>query len=80
MAAPISRVIFACSQILHSRALVNNPVDNNSLFLAQNLLLFSQFIERTGTAGGKRKNDAERSEDNPRQLGKGRARLVGSTP
>jgi hypothetical protein len=71
MAASILRVIFTSSQTVHPWDLVNNPVDNNSLFVAQNLLICAQFIERTGTAGGKRKNDVERPEDNPRQLGKG---------
>src|SRR6185312_4130894 len=80
MATLVSRAILTWSQTLHVRALVNNLVDNNSLFPAQNLLVFAQFIERTGTAGGRRKNDVERSEDNPRQLGKGGVRLVGSTP
>src|SRR6266487_4658137 len=43
-------------------------------------MLRIQFLERTEMVGGRRKNDAGRLKDNPRRLGKGRARLVGPAP
>src|SRR3989442_467816 len=43
-------------------------------------MLRTRFLERTGMAGGRRKNVAGRLEDDPRRLGKGRARLVGTAP
>jgi len=43
-------------------------------------MLRTQFLERTGMTGGRRKNVAGRLEDDPRRLGKGRARLVGKAP
>ena len=55
-------------------------VDKNSLSDRGSLVGCSQFIERTEMDGGNRKKVVGRLKDDPRQLGKGRARLVGSAP
>jgi hypothetical protein len=60
--------------------LVNNIVDNNSCSETGIVLPCDQFIERTGTTGIRRKKEDASSEDNPRRLGKGWARLVGAAP
>jgi hypothetical protein len=59
---------------------VNKCVDINSLLDGRSVIECLQFIERTGTTGIRRKKEDASSEDNPRRLGKGRARLVGPTP
>jgi hypothetical protein len=60
--------------------LVNKCVDINSLLDGGSVIVWLQFIERTGATGIRRKKEDASSEDNPRRLGKGCAGLVGATP
>ncbi len=52
----------------------------NSWSDGRQVISYTQFIERTEMDGGDRKKVVGRLQDNPRQLGKGRARLVGAAP
>jgi len=66
-----------------SRARLDRSISCAQEFIAEQkkiVMLRNQFLEKTEMVGGKRKNDAGRLKDNPRRLGKGRARLVGTAP
>ena len=52
----------------------------NSLSEPGSKVRCQQFIERAGTDGHSREIEADRFEDDPRRLGKGRVRLVGLAP
>ena len=59
---------------------VNKAVHKITLLDSKYLLRCSQFIERAETGGDDQQIGAKSLKDNPRQLGKGWARLVGSSP
>jgi hypothetical protein len=59
---------------------VNNSVHKKQWSVSGLEISCLQFIERTESVGGKRKNEAGRLKDNPRRLGKGRVRLVDAAP
>ena len=59
---------------------VNNAVDMYLLSGSQPVVIYDQFIERAEMVGGDQQRAARDLKDNPRRLGKDRARLVGTVP
>lgn len=64
--SPRLPAIFDYSRVIHRPDLVNNSVDMISLLECGNVIICSQFIERTEMSGGGQQIDAGRLKDNPR--------------